>query len=101
MGSMSHKLHCICGLDRPTVNSVLLFTIVPNVDFARIAQSLAIAPSATATFAALGTRFAFETAHGRSPTPGSDEDYVLLEQCFNTLIGGDAGEEGKIALGEL
>ncbi|CAE6413915.1 unnamed protein product [Rhizoctonia solani] len=66
-----------------------------------IAQSLAIAPSATATFAALGTRFAFETAHGRSPTPGSDEDYVLLEQCFNTLIGGDAGEEGKIALGEL
>ncbi|QRW20828.1 cytochrome P450 family protein [Rhizoctonia solani] len=66
-----------------------------------IAQSLAIAPSGTATFAALGTRFAFETTHGRSPTPGSDEDYVLLEQCFNTLIGGDAGEEGKIALGEL
>ncbi|CAE6382902.1 unnamed protein product [Rhizoctonia solani] len=66
-----------------------------------IAQSLAAAPSATATFAALSSRFAFEAAHGRSPTPGSGEDHALLEQCFNTLISGDGGEEGKAALGEL
>jgi hypothetical protein len=33
--------------------------------------------------------------------PGSNEDYPLLEQCFNTLVGGDTGEEGKAALGEL
>ncbi|CAE6468620.1 unnamed protein product [Rhizoctonia solani] len=66
-----------------------------------IAQALAIAPSATGIYFALSSLLAFEATHGRPPTPGSDEDFSLLEQVFNSLVGGDADEDGKAALGEL
>ncbi|CAE6418553.1 unnamed protein product [Rhizoctonia solani] len=66
-----------------------------------IAQALAIAPSATGIYFALSSLLAFEAIHGRPPTPGSDEDFSLLEQVFNSLVGGDADEDGKAALGEL
>ncbi|CAE6450337.1 unnamed protein product [Rhizoctonia solani] len=66
-----------------------------------IAQALSIAPSATATHLALSSLFAFQATHGRLPAPGSNEDLPLLEEVFNSLVGTDAGEEGKAALGEL